>query len=67
MDIPQTGGVMEAAPVPDLLGSILSGQSLLLMDSSDVIISRDGYLKASQAGTFRDSNHGAKIIPFHFY
>ncbi|XP_019749721.1 PHD and RING finger domain-containing protein 1 isoform X2 [Hippocampus comes] len=49
MDIPQTGGVVEAAPVPDLLGSILSGQSLLLMDSSDVIISRDGYLKASQA------------------
>ncbi|XP_051915977.1 PHD and RING finger domain-containing protein 1 isoform X2 [Hippocampus zosterae] len=50
MDIPQTGGVVEAAPVPDLLGSILSGQSLLLMDSSDVIIRRDGYLQASQAG-----------------
>ncbi|XP_068579011.1 PHD and RING finger domain-containing protein 1 [Cebidichthys violaceus] len=36
----------EAAPVPDLLGSILSGQSVLLMDSSDVVINRDGSLKA---------------------
>ncbi|XP_061678085.1 PHD and RING finger domain-containing protein 1 isoform X2 [Syngnathoides biaculeatus] len=49
MDVPQTGGVVEAAPMPDLLGSILSGQSLLLMDSSDVFISRDGSLKASQS------------------
>lgn len=48
MDIPQSGGVVEAAPVPDLLGSILSGQSMLLMDSSDVVINRDGSLKASK-------------------
>ncbi|XP_044049075.1 PHD and RING finger domain-containing protein 1 isoform X3 [Siniperca chuatsi] len=47
MDIPQSGGVVEAAPVPDLLGSILSGQSMLLMDSSDVVINRDGSLKAT--------------------
>ncbi|XP_049578635.1 PHD and RING finger domain-containing protein 1 isoform X1 [Syngnathus scovelli] len=51
MDTPQTGVVVEAAPVPDLLGSILSGQSLLLMDSSDVVISRDGSLKASQSAS----------------
>ncbi|XP_051740101.1 PHD and RING finger domain-containing protein 1 isoform X2 [Ctenopharyngodon idella] len=36
------------APVPDLLGSILSGQSMLLMDSSDVVINRDGSLKATK-------------------
>lgn len=41
---------MDDAPVPDLLGSILSGQSLLLMDSSDVTIHRDGSLSAKQAG-----------------
>ncbi|XP_069557996.1 PHD and RING finger domain-containing protein 1 isoform X2 [Brachyistius frenatus] len=46
MDVPPSGGVVEAAPVPDLLGSILSGQSMLLMDSSDVVINRDGTLKA---------------------
>ncbi|XP_061577472.1 PHD and RING finger domain-containing protein 1 isoform X2 [Cololabis saira] len=46
--IPQTGAVVEAAPVPDLLGSILSGQSMLLMDSSDVVINRDGSLKAAK-------------------
>ncbi|XP_061825964.1 uncharacterized protein phrf1 isoform X2 [Nerophis lumbriciformis] len=49
VDVPQTGGVVEAAPVPDLLGSILSGQSLLLMDSSNVVINRDGSLKASES------------------
>nr|XP_057931815.1 PHD and RING finger domain-containing protein 1 isoform X2 [Doryrhamphus excisus] len=49
VDIPQTGGVVEAAPVPDLLGSILSGQSLLLMDSSGVVINRDGSLKATES------------------
>lgn len=38
------------APVPDLLGSILSGQSMLLMDSSDVVINRDGSLKATRPG-----------------
>ncbi|XP_070828463.1 PHD and RING finger domain-containing protein 1 [Chaetodon trifascialis] len=48
MTVPQSGGVVEAAPVPDLLGSILSGQSMLLMDSSDVVINRDGSLKAAK-------------------
>ncbi|XP_026058884.1 PHD and RING finger domain-containing protein 1 isoform X1 [Carassius auratus] len=41
-------GVSEEAPVSDLLGSILSGQSMLLMDSSDVVINRDGSLKATK-------------------
>lgn len=40
----------EGAPVPDLLGSILSGQSLLMMSSSDVVINRDGSLMAKAAG-----------------
>uniref|UniRef100_A0A096MEJ3 PHD and ring finger domains 1 n=1 Tax=Poecilia formosa TaxID=48698 RepID=A0A096MEJ3_POEFO len=48
VDVPHSAGVVEAAPVPDLLGTILSGQSMLLMDSSDVVISRDGSLKASK-------------------
>ncbi|XP_042351399.1 PHD and RING finger domain-containing protein 1 [Plectropomus leopardus] len=48
MGVPQSGCVVEAAPVPDLLGSILSGQSVLLMDSSDVVINRDGSLKATK-------------------
>ncbi|KAM4618565.1 uncharacterized protein phrf1 [Polymixia lowei] len=47
--VSQAGGVVEAAPVPDLLGSILSGQSMLLMDSSDVVINRDGSLKANKS------------------
>ncbi|XP_072292105.1 uncharacterized protein phrf1 isoform X2 [Eucyclogobius newberryi] len=46
VSIPQASSVVEAAPVPDLLGSILTGQSMLLMDSSDVVINRDGSLKA---------------------
>lgn len=41
---------LDEVPVPDLLGSILSGQRLLLMDSSDVTIHRDGSLSARQAG-----------------
>ncbi|XP_055011501.1 PHD and RING finger domain-containing protein 1 isoform X2 [Boleophthalmus pectinirostris] len=48
VSIPQASSVVEAAPVPDLLGSILSGQSMLLMDSSDVVINRDGSLKTSK-------------------
>ncbi|NXI58420.1 PHRF1 protein, partial [Chloroceryle aenea] len=40
----------EAASVPDLLGSILSGQSLLMMSSSDVVINRDGSLTAKKSG-----------------
>ncbi|XP_075610962.1 PHD and RING finger domain-containing protein 1 isoform X2 [Balearica regulorum gibbericeps] len=39
----------EAAPVPDLLGSILSGQSFLMMSSSEVVINRDGSLTAKKA------------------
>lgn len=50
--IPPVEELSEAAPVPDLLGSILSGQSLLLMDSSDVVINRDGSLKAPKPGKF---------------
>uniref|UniRef100_A0A8D0GHE1 SFR19-like C-terminal domain-containing protein n=1 Tax=Sphenodon punctatus TaxID=8508 RepID=A0A8D0GHE1_SPHPU len=46
----------ESAPVPDLLGSILSGQSLLLMSSSDVVINRDGSLTAKKAGTTASSS-----------
>lgn len=45
VSIPQ---VAEEAPVSDLLGSILSGQSMLLMDSSDVVINRDGSLEATK-------------------
>ncbi|XP_034542513.1 PHD and RING finger domain-containing protein 1 isoform X2 [Notolabrus celidotus] len=48
-DVPHSVGVAEAAPVPDLLGSILTGQSMLLMDSSDVVINRDGSLKAAKS------------------
>lgn len=51
VNIPQAGGVVEAAPVPDLLGSILSGQSMLLMDSSDVVINRDGSLLNTKPAT----------------
>ncbi|KAL4622683.1 PHD and RING finger domain-containing protein 1 [Arapaima gigas] len=36
----------KGTPVPDLLGSILSSQSMLMMDSADVVINRDGSLKA---------------------
>lgn len=50
VDVHQPGSVVESTPVPDLLGSILSGQSMLLMDSSDVIINRDGSLKATKPG-----------------
>uniref|UniRef100_A0A672FFK4 PHD and ring finger domains 1 n=1 Tax=Salarias fasciatus TaxID=181472 RepID=A0A672FFK4_SALFA len=51
LGVPQSGDVVEPAPVPDLLGSILSGQSMLLMDSSDVVINRDGSLKATKPVT----------------
>ncbi|XP_075401256.1 PHD and RING finger domain-containing protein 1 isoform X2 [Tenrec ecaudatus] len=40
---------VEAAPVPDLLGSILCGQSLLMMSGQDVVIHRDGSLSAKRA------------------
>ena len=41
---------VEEAPVPDLLGSILSDQSFLMMSSADVVIHRDGSLSAKRAG-----------------
>ncbi|XP_074086819.1 PHD and RING finger domain-containing protein 1 isoform X2 [Macrotis lagotis] len=40
---------VEVASVPDLLGSILSGQNLLMMSGSDVVINRDGSLTARKA------------------
>ncbi|XP_072495632.1 PHD and RING finger domain-containing protein 1 isoform X2 [Notamacropus eugenii] len=40
---------VEVTPVPDLLGSILSGQNLLMMSGSDVVINRDGSLTARKA------------------
>ncbi|XP_014437978.1 PHD and RING finger domain-containing protein 1 isoform X6 [Tupaia chinensis] len=51
---------VEEAPVPDLLGSILSGQSLLMMSSADIIIHRDGSLSAKKAApvSFRRNSIG---------
>ncbi|KAL8170148.1 UNVERIFIED_CONTAM: hypothetical protein K2H54_064711 [Gekko kuhli] len=46
----------EPAPVPDLLGSILSGQSLLMMSGSDVVINRDGSLTAKRTVPLLHSN-----------
>ncbi|KAM6960513.1 uncharacterized protein phrf1 [Aplochiton taeniatus] len=46
ISLPRSEEMAAPAPVPDLLGSILSGQSMLLMDSSEVVIRRDGSLKA---------------------
>ncbi|XP_067902845.1 PHD and RING finger domain-containing protein 1 isoform X2 [Heterodontus francisci] len=40
----------EATSVPDVLGSILAGQNVLLMDSSNVVINRDGTLKPNVRG-----------------
>lgn len=40
---------VEGAPVLDLLGSILSSQSLLMMSSADIVIHRDGSLSAKRA------------------
>ncbi|NXG61496.1 PHRF1 protein, partial [Hemiprocne comata] len=60
---------VEAAPVPDLLGSILSGQSFLMMSSSDVVINRDGSLTAKKAGhstqpsTVHSGTTGSNSIP----
>ncbi|XP_008592048.1 PREDICTED: PHD and RING finger domain-containing protein 1 isoform X2 [Galeopterus variegatus] len=49
--LPAVAPVLDAdeAPVPDLLGSILSDQSLLMMSSADIIIHRDGSLSAKRA------------------
>lgn len=46
----------EPAPVPDLLGSILTGQSLLMMSGSDVVINRDGSLTAKKTGESKAFN-----------
>ncbi|XP_061465984.1 PHD and RING finger domain-containing protein 1 isoform X2 [Rhineura floridana] len=46
----------EPAPVPDLLGSILTGQSLLMMSGSDVVINRDGSLTAKKAVSLLHDN-----------
>lgn len=62
MEVPRSGGVVEAAPVPDLLGSILSGQSMLLMDSSDVVINRDGSLKAAKPGDGLKNDSVCKLV-----
>ncbi|XP_039077446.1 PHD and RING finger domain-containing protein 1 isoform X2 [Hyaena hyaena] len=40
---------VDEAPVPDLVGSILSGQSLLMMNGADITIHRDGSLSAKKA------------------
>ncbi|XP_023580150.1 PHD and RING finger domain-containing protein 1 [Trichechus manatus latirostris] len=40
---------VEAAPVPDLVGSILCSQSLLMLSDADIIIHRDGSLSAKRA------------------
>ncbi|XP_077315063.1 PHD and RING finger domain-containing protein 1 isoform X1 [Lithobates pipiens] len=53
------GSVAVAEPVPDLLGSILSEQSILMMKSSDVVISRDGSLSTKKA---RDGTSQRKSI-----
>ena len=41
---------VDAEPSPDLLGSILSGQTLLMMNGADIVIHRDGSLSAKRAG-----------------
>lgn len=41
---------VDADPGPDLLGSILSGQSFLMMNGADIVIHRDGSLSAKRAG-----------------
>ncbi|XP_075693699.1 PHD and RING finger domain-containing protein 1 isoform X2 [Rhinoderma darwinii] len=51
-----SGSVTVAEPVPDLLGSILSGQSILMMKGADIVISRDGSLKAKKSGEISSQN-----------
>ncbi|XP_063800861.1 PHD and RING finger domain-containing protein 1 [Pseudophryne corroboree] len=54
-----------AEPVPDLLGSILSGQSMLMMKSTDIVISRDGSLTAKKSGeaSSQTSTSGEEVTP----
>ncbi|XP_012381096.1 PHD and RING finger domain-containing protein 1 isoform X2 [Dasypus novemcinctus] len=49
------------APAPDLLGSILSSQSLLMLSSSDIVIHRDGSLSAKRAApvSFQRNSFGS--------
>ncbi|XP_069821575.1 PHD and RING finger domain-containing protein 1 [Dendropsophus ebraccatus] len=54
------GSVAVAEPVPDLLGSILSGQSMLMMKSSDIVISRDGSLTAKKSGENSSQNTNSR-------
>ncbi|XP_003802850.1 PHD and RING finger domain-containing protein 1 isoform X2 [Otolemur garnettii] len=51
---------VEEAPVPDLLGSILSGQDLLMMSGADITIHRDGSLSAKRTApvSFRQNSVG---------
>ncbi|XP_036390923.1 PHD and RING finger domain-containing protein 1-like isoform X2 [Megalops cyprinoides] len=46
LGVPEPEALPEVAPIPDLLGSIMSGQNMLMMSSCDVVINRDGTLKA---------------------
>ncbi|XP_071974304.1 PHD and RING finger domain-containing protein 1 isoform X2 [Engystomops pustulosus] len=55
-----SGPVAVAEPVPDLLGSILSGQSMLMMKSSDIVISRDGSLTAKKSGENSAQNSNSR-------
>lgn len=48
---------VDEAPVPDLVGSILSGQSLLMMNGADITIHRDGSLSAKKAGEEASARH----------
>ncbi|CAJ0943620.1 unnamed protein product [Ranitomeya imitator] len=54
------GSAAVADPVPDLLGSILSGQSMLMMNSSEIRISRDGSLTAKNPGETPSQNSKSK-------
>ncbi|XP_069327949.1 PHD and RING finger domain-containing protein 1 isoform X4 [Eulemur rufifrons] len=55
---------VEEAPVPDLLGSILSEQSLLMMSGADVVIHRDGSLSAKRAApvSFQQNSVGLSKV-----
>ncbi|XP_012507491.1 PREDICTED: PHD and RING finger domain-containing protein 1 isoform X2 [Propithecus coquereli] len=55
---------VEEAPVPDLLGSILSEQSLLMMSGADVVIHRDGSLSAKRAApvSFQQNSVGPSKV-----
>ncbi|XP_055271111.1 PHD and RING finger domain-containing protein 1 isoform X1 [Moschus berezovskii] len=56
---------VDAEPSPDLLGSILSGQSLLMMNGADIVIHRDGSLSAKRAVpvSLQRSSAGPSRVP----